>query len=60
MYESDDIVAYLFSEYGDGEVPLALNMGIMTAVSNGVALMGRYAPTLNSLVYISILLYVQK
>ena len=41
MYESDDIVKYLFNEYGDGEVPLALNMGLMTAVSNGVALMGR-------------------
>eukprot|EP01024_Parvocaulis_polyphysoides_P014817 TRINITY_DN1621_c0_g1_i2.p4 TRINITY_DN1621_c0_g1~~TRINITY_DN1621_c0_g1_i2.p4 ORF type:complete len:179 (+),score=35.90 TRINITY_DN1621_c0_g1_i2:156-692(+) len=26
MYESDDIVQYLFQEYGDGEVPFYLNL----------------------------------
>ena len=34
MYESDDIVAYLFSEYGDGEVPWALGAGILTDASS--------------------------
>jgi len=34
MYESDDIVAYLFSEYGDGSVPLALGAGVLTDASS--------------------------
>ena len=34
MYESDDIVAYLFSEYGDGNVPLALGAGVLTDASS--------------------------
>src|SRR5215475_11969543 len=30
MYESSDIVAYLFSEYGDGRIPFALGAGPLT------------------------------
>lgn len=33
MYESDDIVRYLFAEYGDGEVPTVLAPGLATATS---------------------------
>ncbi|GIL77871.1 hypothetical protein Vretimale_6589 [Volvox reticuliferus] len=34
MYESDDIIAYLFQEYGNGaEVPLALRLGALTTIS---------------------------
>jgi glutathione S-transferase len=34
MYESSDIVAYLFSEYGDGRVPAALGAGVLTDASS--------------------------
>jgi glutathione S-transferase len=34
MYESSDIVSYLFTEYGDGRVPVALAAGILTDVSS--------------------------
>ena len=34
MYESSDIVRYLFSEYGDGNVPLMLGMGPLTDFSS--------------------------
>ena len=37
MYESDDIVAYLFREYGDGQVPLALRLGPITLLSGSLA-----------------------
>jgi len=37
MYESDDIVAYLFREYGDGEVPLALSLGPLTLATASLA-----------------------
>ena len=43
MYESSDIVAYLFSEYGDGNVPLALGAGVLTDASSmlsGLARLG--------------------
>ena len=43
MYESDDIVKYLFSNYGDGQVPWGLSLGIFTALSCGLALIPRYA-----------------
>lgn len=43
MYESDDIVKYLFSNYGDGQVPWGLSLGIFTALSCGLALLPRYA-----------------
>ncbi len=33
MYESDDIVKYLFSEYGDGAVPRSLAPGVLTDAS---------------------------
>ncbi|HYC21407.1 MAG TPA: glutathione S-transferase N-terminal domain-containing protein [Candidatus Bathyarchaeia archaeon] len=50
MYESDDIVRYLFDTYGDGSVPLALRAGILTDVTSGLASAfrpgfgGRYRP----------------
>ena len=37
MYESSDIVAYLFAEYGDGRVPLALGAGVLTDASSIVS-----------------------
>lgn len=33
MYESNDIVEYLFKEYGSGEVPLAFKLGPITAIT---------------------------
>ena len=41
MYESDDIVKYLFQEYGDGNVPWGLKLGILTALSCALALIPR-------------------
>lgn len=41
MYESDDIVAYLFSEYGDGRVPALLRGGFLTTLTCGLALAPR-------------------
>jgi glutathione S-transferase len=37
MYESDDIVRYLFAEYGDGRVPALLAGGPINAVSGSLA-----------------------
>ena len=37
MYESDDIVAHLFREYGDGRVPLALSLGPVTIATASLA-----------------------
>ena len=37
MYESDDIVAHLFREYGDGRVPLALSLGPLTLATASLA-----------------------
>lgn len=34
MYESNDIVRYLFEQYGDGNVPMLLSMGPLTDVSS--------------------------
>lgn len=44
MYESDDIVKYLFDNYGDGKVPWGLSLGIITALSCSLALIPRWAP----------------
>jgi len=41
MYESDDIIKYLFTKYGDGEVPLALRLGAVTALTAGLGLIAR-------------------
>ncbi|MEO8603307.1 MAG: glutathione S-transferase N-terminal domain-containing protein [bacterium] len=37
LYESDDIVTYLFAEYGDGAVPLPLRLGPLTDLSSMLA-----------------------
>ena len=37
MYESDEIVRYLFKAYGDGRVPMALALGSLTNVSAAIA-----------------------
>jgi glutathione S-transferase len=37
LYESDDIVAYLFREYGAGEIPRLLRPGALTWVSSALA-----------------------
>lgn len=37
MYESDDIVEYLFRTYGSGPAPLVLNLGPLTDVSSFLA-----------------------
>ncbi len=41
MGESDDIIVYLYNEYGDGNVPLLLKLGPLTAISNTLALLPR-------------------
>jgi glutathione S-transferase len=43
LYESDDIVSYLFAEYGDGAVPLSLRLGPLTDLSSMVASAARPA-----------------
>ncbi len=37
MYESDDIVRYLFDTYGDGRIPFLLSAGLLTDVTAGLA-----------------------
>ena len=37
MYESDDIVAYLFLQYGAGEIPVLLTLGPLTTAGAGLA-----------------------
>jgi glutathione S-transferase len=37
MYESDDIVAYLYETYGDGRVPFYLSLGPLTTLSASLA-----------------------
>jgi glutathione S-transferase len=37
MYESDDIVSYLYKTYGDGKVPLLLSAGPLTDLTAGLA-----------------------
>jgi glutathione S-transferase len=37
MYESDDIVQYLFDQYGDGRVPLTLSLPLIRDVSSVLA-----------------------
>eukprot|EP00951_Prasinocladus_malaysianus_P000335 scaffold2523_cov34-Prasinocladus_malaysianus.AAC.1 len=41
MYESDDIIAYLFKTYGDGQVPLPLRLGAATVLTAGLGGMAR-------------------
>lgn len=38
MYESDDIILYLFTTYGDGQVPGLLTGGIVTTLTAGLGL----------------------
>lgn len=37
MYESDDIIAYLYDRYGAGDPPLSLRMGPVTTVTSSLA-----------------------
>jgi glutathione S-transferase len=37
MYESDEIVRYLFAEYGDGRVPWTLAAGVLTTATAALA-----------------------
>jgi glutathione S-transferase len=37
MYESDDIIAYLYENYGDGKVPLILSLGPLTTLGASFA-----------------------
>ncbi|XP_071686698.1 uncharacterized protein [Rutidosis leptorrhynchoides] len=41
MYESDDIIKYLVKNYGDGNVPLSLKLGLLTTLTAGFAMIGR-------------------
>jgi glutathione S-transferase len=41
MYESDDIIAYLFQEYGDGKVPMLLAPGPVTNATAMLASLAR-------------------
>jgi glutathione S-transferase len=49
MYESDEIVAYLFQLYGDGSVPLVLRSGPHNDISTALA--STIRPILNGRVY---------
>jgi glutathione S-transferase len=42
MYESDDIVSYLFDRYGDGRVPLALSAPVLRDLSSTLAGLPRF------------------
>lgn len=37
LYESDEIIRYLYAEYGDGRVPWVLRLGPLTTLSAGLA-----------------------
>jgi hypothetical protein len=41
MYESDDIIAYLFAAYGDGQVPRVLSPSVFTDLTCALALAAR-------------------
>ena len=41
MGESDDIIAYLAKTYGNGEVPLMLRLGVLTALTAGLCSLPR-------------------
>ncbi|KAI6674082.1 hypothetical protein NL676_001988 [Syzygium grande] len=41
MYESDDIIKYLVTKYGDGNVPVLLSLGLLTTLTEGFAMIGR-------------------
>jgi glutathione S-transferase len=41
MLESDAIIKYLVTEYGDGVVPLTLNLGPLTTITAGLAMLPR-------------------
>ncbi|KAI3434023.1 uncharacterized protein J3R85_007003 [Psidium guajava] len=41
MYESDDIIKYLVTKYGDGSVPVLLSLGLFTTLTEGFAMIGR-------------------
>uniref|UniRef100_A0A2N9H362 GST N-terminal domain-containing protein n=1 Tax=Fagus sylvatica TaxID=28930 RepID=A0A2N9H362_FAGSY len=43
MYESDDIIKYLVGKYGDGSVPFMLSLGLLTTLTAGLAMIGRWA-----------------
>uniref|UniRef100_A0A7N0UD38 GST N-terminal domain-containing protein n=1 Tax=Kalanchoe fedtschenkoi TaxID=63787 RepID=A0A7N0UD38_KALFE len=41
MYESDDIIKYLVTKYGSGSVPITLSLGLLTTLTEGLAMIGR-------------------
>lgn len=41
MYESDEIIKYLFNTYGDGEIPLSLKLGLITSLSASLGQLSR-------------------
>jgi len=41
MYESDDIIAYLYERYGNGAIPLPLRLGPLTTLGSSLASMMR-------------------
>ncbi|XP_078447299.1 thioredoxin family protein [Wolffia australiana] len=43
MYESDEIIKYLVQKYGDGSVPSMLSLGLLTTLTAGLAMIGRFA-----------------
>jgi len=44
LYESDDIVRYLFTTYGTGQVPAVLSFGLGVAILFAVAALAAYLP----------------
>lgn len=48
MYESDDIVTYLYRTYGDGEVPFFFRLGVANSASAAIASLARAFAGLNA------------
>lgn len=41
MYESDDIIMHMFGNYGSGNIPLALRLGVATTISASIGSLWR-------------------
>ena len=46
MYESDDIIRYLYRTYGDDKVPFTFRLGPLTTFTCGITSLIRYVTLL--------------
>jgi hypothetical protein len=62
MYESDDIIQYLFTTYGDGQVPLPLRLGMLTTITCALGSLSRceagVLPCVSKRGYLSVFAYL--